>query len=104
MRSGDDTIITMSDIPGWHSPEYGSGVGLPVRPFWIPNPSNDDLTPRDSDDPKPKGTALANVAKETLQNAVVGTTGDEGYDLNTILVGGAVVIAALILLTGGKGK
>lgn len=97
--------ISMSDIPGWTSPEYGGGASgiSPVRGSQpAPNVEDflDDVKPKSA---MPESAALSNVARDVSASPTVNESSG-GYDLNTVLIGGAVVIGGLILLTGGKGE
>lgn len=93
----------MSDIPGWHSPESGGSVGGTVRPFWSPLPDDLDLVP--GTDEKRQTAVIENIDPEkTADTSAAQQAESGGLDMNTILIGGAVVVGVLILLTGGNGK
>lgn len=93
-ESGEPIITN----PTWSSPEHGGGITV-IRP-WRP-PINEDVTP-DVENRKQLPASTKDVNAKPVNNAPNDAASGSGFDMQTILIGGAVVLAAIILLTGRK--
>lgn len=86
--------------PSWTSPEYGGGSGGGmVQPFWITQPNDPDPIfgpPQQAENAPPVPSAPVPPIKVLPPSAQ--TDGDSGFDTNTVLIGGVVIIAAILLL------
>lgn len=97
-------------IPGYIPPWSGGGAIIPrVKPFWVADPRDVEIQPVETTPVLVPVTAGGSGGGGTT---TPGTTQDSpaspketdapAFDQTTMIVGAAVILGAVILLTGGK--
>lgn len=87
--------------PSWVSPQYGGGGGGgTTQPFWVVQPNDPDpyLGPPQEAGADNPPVPSAPVPPIKVLPPSAQTSGDSGFDTNTLLIGGVVIFAALMLL------